>query len=1566
MDSLHSESREYISVGQERYQFDSKTGNLHMPDGRKIAITKGGKPVQNIAQVQEIVHKVAKSLTNVQVTEIQVRDQDHITEQEITLIFADHSQKTAASSALDCEVEKHAQEFGNKAANLMVLDRIVSSVSSPTFQTKVPPILPLSHAQIYAHIQQHYPDFDKDWERFTLLQGKEEGLQVLEDIRNTIRTLFQEHPIQVDLSTLGEGPLMVRSTGREDTKEGAMAGANESIAGVASDPQEVSAAIGSVVASYLSEASMMQKLIAGMNIEEKPFMPVLLQVMVGEKPNTPIPAEGLMVAGVSYTKEMAGETKELTVVEAAFGHNEGVVNALIPTDTYYIYPDHPTHQIIAQKPDRLIANDASMGDSRFERSSNPAALAKKPALSPEQLQHMRKVSKAIHDAYGQPMDIEWVYDPTNKSFYVVQARPLVQRFRAEPGVVNQERLSQVAKGRMIVHRGGEPVILTDASQLIQRRNLDAALKEFLKPEVRGQIRAVVVEEMGSALSHAACVFRENGIPVLVASGIDAGAFRTKGTVAVLDSQQALIGTIQSESFAGKEAAEVKTTLLEDNTLKPGWHKHPIGPDESLQDYGLSAEDYGRLGHLLVTDVSVGDINLTNLFAKLSSENPQEVKEAARLIVTRIAVTVKNLHTSETGLADSGKRLLSNALVILETMLQTEDRMQLLHAARRLEALCYQESSCRILECESIRTLLVSRKAVMGFDRTPLQLDASDKTILTFLKHATLSKVSDEATVKALQEPMTDQEVDACVLVFRSIKPLLLDEASKARWEELTTKLVASRSRIANQLLIDLITQVEKAGILTEWLNLVVAESPVDMGSSLGLIVQWRDQWRSIRPIMNEVVQLKKNLTQLESAGAAWKNPRAFDALWHQMQSDVVAPLKTQIAALVGSKEQNKLLQAALHRVIIDGVEALDHSIKFARSDTQEAVEPKVERFSTMLETYLELMLQLFDAIPEENFSTWTAGICTANPRLGGSASYRQLMRETITSTFEKIRLIRTAAQVEPSASANVMAQCVNSGALFSLNFFPDETTLEDMFTLCHQNMLAALDCFRPAYNTRLFPDSLNEVLSSIESIDEPIIYGQAHLSLHPSMTCQTVRYPIVTTVYNLPIKYHSGKITIEHNLIRGTTTLKFDVYGHNMNDRMDLIALLLASRSWNDGLQMTSIPMYDEGTKQLSCTLECSKDIKKVSTLILDAAVATLAGNFGTVPVLYPDALLTQNPQVLSVPIRNPGQLRQLLSSSTRGNIYVWDLVKQVFARGDKIPVEDVCALLHEVGVHVQANTHQELFANLSALFMHELTTNKDDKQVAIGSYGHKVPVDPVKRLIITEAKLNTTFIHLFWNKISQEDFSLFLSGGPGEIEGSGLYPDLCAAYAEYLATSQQEDLLFTFINYLVEQGQFASLLCIQERVDRPTPQMGKVPAGFAEPVEVYNDDSGTDYEEDSPAAWDEEKVEKAPTIDSTPKPLEPYQRIDNALGRHLIAGRRATESEMSDERSHPVDIHSLQPGQWILIPSRTRDGGYIKGLYKLAEVQSVTQDPFTVIIKKSGDKLKPLESQEYLKALVL
>ena len=218
--------------------------------------------------------------------------------------------------------DQYAAQFGNKTANLHELGRIAKALNSEQPGIKnsyaVPTFLGISHDAIVNHLA--LVPFDEamstadyimqEWERFKQQQSPDatvltvEAQRPLDNIRKSITSAFARTPfssVRSDdfLATAKErnALLMVRSTGREDSKELANAGGNESVSSVLPEINKISAAMGEVVASYFSERSIGQRLVAkDKKLFANPFMPVLLQIMIGERSggSDVIPVSGVM------------------------------------------------------------------------------------------------------------------------------------------------------------------------------------------------------------------------------------------------------------------------------------------------------------------------------------------------------------------------------------------------------------------------------------------------------------------------------------------------------------------------------------------------------------------------------------------------------------------------------------------------------------------------------------------------------------------------------------------------------------------------------------------------------------------------------------------------------------------------------------------------------------------------------------------------------------------------------------------------------------------------------------------------------------------------------------------------------------------------------------------------------------------------------------------------------------------------------------------------------------------------------------------------------------------------
>ncbi|NGX42229.1 MAG: hypothetical protein K940chlam7_00506 [Chlamydiae bacterium] len=222
--------------------------------------------------------------------------------------------------------------YGNKAANLSILEEICAELREEGIPVYVPHYLPLSHDEVKSLLMNNYPSFDKDWKAFVVIHKKDqeddikglspESKEQLRVIREGIHKAFSTSSKKGTLQKirkkikkksevqkfLGEtqGLCMVRSTGREDTKEFALAGGYQSISGVKPNVEAILEAMGTVVESYFSENAFSQRLAAEQDIIAEPFIPVLLQEMIGERFEEEPAEDKIFCCGVGYTQEYGG------------------------------------------------------------------------------------------------------------------------------------------------------------------------------------------------------------------------------------------------------------------------------------------------------------------------------------------------------------------------------------------------------------------------------------------------------------------------------------------------------------------------------------------------------------------------------------------------------------------------------------------------------------------------------------------------------------------------------------------------------------------------------------------------------------------------------------------------------------------------------------------------------------------------------------------------------------------------------------------------------------------------------------------------------------------------------------------------------------------------------------------------------------------------------------------------------------------------------------------------------------------------------------------------------------
>lgn len=305
-----------------------------------------------------------------------------------------------------------------------------------------------------------------------------------------------------ELERLGDPVVAVRSSAaNEDSAEASAAGQYESIIGV-HGADEVCQAVADVRASARSARVGDYWSRSGDRSPQVSDMPVLVQPVIEAD-----------VSGVMFTPQ---HDDEPTRIEASWGLGLAVVGGTVSPDTYETAPDGKIQFSAGSKQTRIdldherggVATSAVIPDKQSSRTLDDTAVT---ALA--------DLGGRIATALGGPQDIEWAV--ADGTVWILQARPITAALPArkvrdssgQAGVLSGTPGSHgtvTAAARVV--RGPSDFSTVRAGDIVVCPYTDPAWTPLFT------VAAGVVTETGGALSHAAIVAREYGIPAVL--GID--------------------------------------------------------------------------------------------------------------------------------------------------------------------------------------------------------------------------------------------------------------------------------------------------------------------------------------------------------------------------------------------------------------------------------------------------------------------------------------------------------------------------------------------------------------------------------------------------------------------------------------------------------------------------------------------------------------------------------------------------------------------------------------------------------------------------------------------------------------------------------------------------------------------------------------------------------------------------------------------------------------------------------------------------------------------------------------
>lgn len=306
--------------------------------------------------------------------------------------------------------------------------------------------------------------------------------------------------VSEQLARLGDPVVAVRSSAAsEDTADASAAGQYESVIGVRGAARVCdaintcrSSADTPRVVEYWNRAPAAAT-------PPAPGMAVLVQRMIDAD-----------AAGVIFTPQHAGEP---TRIEASWGLGLSVVGGTVTPDTYEAATDGSIGHIVGSKQIRI---DLDRDRGGVTTSTVTAARQHARVLDDDTVANLARWGARIAELRGGPQDIEWAV--ADNTVWVLQARPITAQLPAVrgSGLPMSPRALQGTPGS----RGtvtGPARLVRGLSDFAAVQPGDIVICPYTDPAWTPlfRIAAGVVTQTGGALSHAAIVAREYGIPAVL-------------------------------------------------------------------------------------------------------------------------------------------------------------------------------------------------------------------------------------------------------------------------------------------------------------------------------------------------------------------------------------------------------------------------------------------------------------------------------------------------------------------------------------------------------------------------------------------------------------------------------------------------------------------------------------------------------------------------------------------------------------------------------------------------------------------------------------------------------------------------------------------------------------------------------------------------------------------------------------------------------------------------------------------------------------------------------------------
>lgn len=699
----------------------------------------------------------------------------------------------------------------------------------------------------------------------------------------------------------------------------------------------------------------------------------------------------------------------------------------IPTDSWVIMEseDKPGElyiiRDIQKKEERLAPVRGRDGKVHLKNVPNPKEMVKKPALSDEQLLSIFENAKRTEALFGDPAtDIEGICKPNMVHFVQARTRqtPRLDASYFDTTDLNEDQRRAIlgsAPTIPLVSGRSNVVEITQSEQLLVAQTLEEALKLYDNT----LHRVVVVSQPSPPLSHAVVNFSLLGVPCFL--NLPNTAISTLREGITRDRPVELCTQTATFYHWDKNIADPQVCL------KPGFGRHPAritpSPLSRSVRVGKAPPAPPEIRRLLMSlraapthqaGLSVLNTLQEQAAVRQVGELARKQRQAAQA-QPQIPFKAQKIIGALSEYDEAITRAFAEARAVFS---RTEsrpggDRLERLFHAEILEAALlepFYEIPGGVGRCHVMQVPLMSSAATALLNYQQ-QLSAPAKFADLLLPSNTVS--------------------------FGDWRQFLLNLEEEAQKGKITADEVGQFNTA--------IKSLRKSGALPFWFTFYV-KGDSEVTACRNLLQQFS---KKDTPLLDQLHTYQLAITRFNQQMTRFSNPQTFDAAWKELQ--IMVDLWRSEALLTSIRNALPLTQNIAYQTMERFVTMFDTAIKTMKTGT-DSDQDKLPKFKQMIIVYLDLM-----GAWANNWSSLITPLAWANQIDRYITQLRQVWKNSSTNA---------EWELSPHPQFNASIAVLERAGLY----FQIPQTLEDLFTLIHQNLIVFLSTF----TMQLFGDDLTD------------------------------------------------------------------------------------------------------------------------------------------------------------------------------------------------------------------------------------------------------------------------------------------------------------------------------------------------------------------------------------------------------------------------------------------------------------------------------------------------------------